>query len=103
MTILAERAALMGQDYRLAHPLMQGCAKEIHEFNCGPQSKSADIPEHFHLSWVLLCLENAAHTSNKVGQQCHHEMMTHRQMMMSEYRLSPEIVLTCSQVIFIII
>uniref|UniRef100_A0A914W435 Golgi apparatus protein 1 n=1 Tax=Plectus sambesii TaxID=2011161 RepID=A0A914W435_9BILA len=94
--ILGERAQLMGQNYRLSHPLLDGCKNELKAHGCAPQG--AEAAEHFHLSWVLLCLENAAHSSSQqFGDSCKHEMITHRQMMMSEHRLSPEIVLTCAQ------
>ncbi len=32
------------------------------------------------------------------SQQCQHEMLTHRQMMLQHFQMSPEIVMTCAQV-----
>ncbi|VDK72684.1 unnamed protein product [Litomosoides sigmodontis] len=95
--LLAERANMMGQNYRLSHPLLGGCATEMKEFNCAPSALFSGSP-NFHLSWVLLCLENAAHANpSKVSKKCQHEMISHRKMMMSEFRLSPEVVLTCGR------
>ncbi|VDK41856.1 unnamed protein product [Anisakis simplex] len=95
--ILGERAVLMGQNFRLSHPLVDGCEHELKEYKCSPQTQFASSP-NFHLSWVLLCLENAAHSKDaKFSEQCRHEMIEHRRMMMSEFRMSPEIVLTCGQ------
>uniref|UniRef100_A0A158Q8S0 Golgi apparatus protein 1 n=1 Tax=Elaeophora elaphi TaxID=1147741 RepID=A0A158Q8S0_9BILA len=95
--LLAERANMMGQNYRLSHPLLGGCAAEMKEFSCAPSALFSGSP-NFHLSWVLLCLENAAHANpDKVSNKCQHEMLSHRKMMMSEFRLSPEVVLTCGR------
>ncbi|VBB25732.1 unnamed protein product [Acanthocheilonema viteae] len=95
--LLAERANMMGQNYRLSHPLLGGCAAEMKEFSCAPSALFSGSP-NFHLSWVLLCLENAARANpEKVSKKCQHEMISHRKMMMSEFRLSPEVVLTCGR------
>uniref|UniRef100_A0A915AS27 Golgi apparatus protein 1 n=1 Tax=Parascaris univalens TaxID=6257 RepID=A0A915AS27_PARUN len=95
--ILGERAALLGQNFRLSHPLVDGCAAELGMYKCSPQAQFAASP-NFHLSWVLLCLENAARSKDaKFSEQCQHEMLEHRRMMMSEFRMSPEVVLTCGQ------
>lgn len=89
---------MMGQNYRLSHPLLGGCATEMKDFSCAPSALFSGSP-NFHLSWVLLCLENAAHANpNKVSKKCQHEMVSHRKMMMNEFRLSPEVVLTCGRV-----
>ncbi|VDN05573.1 unnamed protein product [Thelazia callipaeda] len=96
-TLLAERANMMGQNYRLLHPLLNGCSTELKEFRCAPSALFSGSP-NFHLSWVLLCLEDAAHSKpGKITEKCQHEMISHRKMMMSEFRLSPEVVLTCGR------
>ncbi|CAD5216477.1 unnamed protein product [Bursaphelenchus xylophilus] len=117
--IIAERAGLMGQDYRLAHPLLKGCKNEMKAYQCTPQV-GFERSQNFHLSWVLLCLENGQHQYNKqqhekqqaekenkqpqatpdlmpFTQECNHEMQQHRSMMVSEFRMSPELVMTCAQ------
>lgn len=106
----------MGQNANLAHPLMKGCEAEMKFYKCIPQpgfEKSMD----FHMSWVLLCLENGLHAYNQqqhelaqkqnANQQqgqylaftagCQHEMITHRGMMVQEFRMSPELVMGCAQ------
>lgn len=97
--ILNERAVMMGHNFRLSHPLLDGCGQELRDYGCAPQPQFQNSP-NFHLSWVLLCLENAARNMQKTrpfSEKCQHEMATHRKMMMSEFRLSPEVVLTCGQ------
>lgn len=99
--LLAERANMMGQNYRLSHPLLNGCATELKEFSCTPSPLFPGSP-NFHLSWVLLCLENSAHANpDKMSEKCQHEMVSHRKMMLSEFRLSPEVVLTCGRVSYV--
>uniref|UniRef100_A0A915DVM5 Uncharacterized protein n=1 Tax=Ditylenchus dipsaci TaxID=166011 RepID=A0A915DVM5_9BILA len=58
--ILSERAGLMGQDYRLSHPLTKACGQEMEAYKCKPQP-GFEKSLQFHLSWVLLCLENGLH------------------------------------------
>ncbi|PAV55880.1 hypothetical protein WR25_13801 [Diploscapter pachys] len=102
--VLSERAYLMGRDYRMAHPLSKACEKEMKEYKCEPQNQ-LESAAHFHLSWILLCLETVSHQAQteKKGeiqppsQQCQHEMLTHRQMMLQHFQMSPEIVMTCAQ------
>ena len=36
------------------------------------------------------------------SQQCQHEMLTHRQMMMQHFQMSPEIIMTCAQVKYVL-
>ena len=69
---------------------------------------------NFHLSWLLLCLENGMHAfkqqehdlaQNKPAPQklqpfnaeCQHEMIVHRGFMVQEFRMSPELVMGCAQ------
>lgn len=101
--LLIERAQLMGQNFRLAHPLVDGCAAEMAKYQCSPRREAVTSP-NYHLSWVLLCLENAYHFTNgtEFSSECKHEMMTHRTFMMTEFRMSPEMVLSCGRVIFFI-
>ncbi|RCN32590.1 cysteine rich repeat-containing domain protein [Ancylostoma caninum] len=97
--LLAERAYWMGRDYRMAHPLVKGCEKEMKDYKCEPQSQY-EAAAHFHLAWILLCLENGAHlakNTNPPSPQCQHEMLSHRQMMLTEFRMAPELVMHCSQ------
>uniref|UniRef100_A0A914H8J5 Golgi apparatus protein 1 n=1 Tax=Globodera rostochiensis TaxID=31243 RepID=A0A914H8J5_GLORO len=118
--ILSERAGLMGRDYKLAHPLLKSCDKEVQAYRCVPQP-GFEKSLQFHLSWVVLCLENGLHyyktqehdrkkaEEDKTAKQrqwpnlvpfndeCQHEMLTHRQMMVQEFRMSPEIVMGCAQ------
>ncbi|KAI6216457.1 hypothetical protein M3Y99_01820900 [Aphelenchoides fujianensis] len=117
--MLSERAGLMGQNYHLAHPLLKTCANELKAHHCLPQV-GFEKSVNFHLSWVLLCLENGRHRFEQqqyekqqaakekkpidqtaelmpFSAECTHEMITHRQFMVQEFRMSPEIVMTCAQ------
>ncbi|EGT52320.1 hypothetical protein CAEBREN_08410 [Caenorhabditis brenneri] len=98
--LLAERAYLMGRDYRMAHPLTKACQPELTRYKCEPQNQ-IEAAAHFHLAWILLCLENGAnqpeHKELQPSKECAHEMITHRQMMMQHFRMAPELVLNCAQ------
>ncbi|KAI6197524.1 hypothetical protein M3Y94_01234100 [Aphelenchoides besseyi] len=117
--MLSERAGLMGQNFHLAQPLLKECSNELKAHHCLPQV-GFERSINFHLSWVLLCLENGRHRyeqqqherqeaakeNRKIEQTaelmpfspgCTHEMITHRQMMVQEFRMSPELVMNCAQ------
>ncbi|CAD6195709.1 unnamed protein product [Caenorhabditis auriculariae] len=98
--LLAERAYMMGRDYRIAHPLTKACQAEMTKYKCEPQSQ-LEAAAHFHMSWILLCLENGANLpenhENGPSKECGHEMLTHRQMMMQHFQMAPEIVMQCAQ------
>lgn len=111
---------ILGRDYKLAHPLLKSCDKELQAYRCIPQP-GFEKSLQFHLSWVVLCLENGLHfynqqeherkqaEKNKNAQQkewpnimaftdeCKHEMLSHRQMMVQEFRMGPELVMNCAQ------
>ncbi|WKX97247.1 hypothetical protein Q1695_013144 [Nippostrongylus brasiliensis] len=97
---LGERAYMMGKNYRMSHPLVRSCEKEMKEYKCEAQDE-LESAAHYHLTWILLCLENAAHNARTNKQklpskQCEHAMLTHRQMMMTQFRMAPEVVMHCS-------
>lgn len=110
----------MGQNVKLAHPLMKGCESEMKYYKCIPQP-GYENSIHFHMSWVLLCLENGLHAYNQqqhelskqdakkepqpqqqyfqqFSNECKHEMISHRGMMVQEFRMSPELVMGCAKV-----
>uniref|UniRef100_A0A915LE40 Golgi apparatus protein 1 n=2 Tax=Meloidogyne incognita group TaxID=654580 RepID=A0A915LE40_MELJA len=117
--ILAERAGMMGRDFRLAHPLLKQCDKELQAYRCIPQP-GFEKSLQFHLSWVVLCLENGIHFYNQqeherqqaakdenapkkqwpnlvvFSDECKHEMFSHREMMVQEFRMGPEVVMNCA-------
>jgi Golgi apparatus protein 1 len=113
--ILSERAGLMGQDAHLAHPLTKACQNEMKAYNCNLQPGFQNSL-NFHLSWLLLCLENGLHgykqqqheiAQNKLAanvqklpqysNECQHELIVHRGFMVQEFRMSPELVMGCAQ------
>lgn len=38
--------------------------------------------------------------TSKPSEACQHEMLTHRQLMLNQFRIAPEIVLSCAKVAF---
>lgn len=101
--MLSTRAGLMGSNYHLAQPLLKQCTKELNAHHCLPQV-GFERSLNFHLSWVLLCLENGRHRYQQqqherkqaelekkpveqtaeliaFSPECEHEMIQHRKMM----------------------
>ena len=105
--MLGIREQLMGQDARIAHPLIDACHADIDKYQCGKAAEAKG--DHFYLSFLILCLENAEHAggadtaNNNVksagGLQaaCRHEVQTFRQLLLSDYQLNPEVVLSCAK------
>ncbi|PIO60888.1 cysteine rich repeat-containing domain protein, partial [Teladorsagia circumcincta] len=67
--LLGERAYMMGRNYRMAHPLVKACANEMKEYKCEPQDE-LESAAHYHLTWILLCLENGAHNAKEIDKWC---------------------------------
>jgi hypothetical protein len=67
--LLNIREQLIGRDARVAHPLISACTADIDRFGCGASAAARD--DHFYLSFLILCLENAEHASgaNSAKQQ----------------------------------
>lgn len=91
-------------------------------YKCVPQA-GFERSLQFHLTWVLLCLESGMHYFKQqqfekeqkakdpkaskdqkfpnllpFGDQCQYEILQHREMMVKEFRMSPELVMSCAQV-----
>ncbi|XP_018326849.1 Golgi apparatus protein 1 isoform X2 [Agrilus planipennis] len=89
---LLRREKLISEDYRVSKGLMKACKEDIRKSHCRKQ----DQDKHTRLAQVLLCLENYAHNGTRIDPDCEIEMANHRRMLMDDYRLSPEIVTSCS-------
>lgn len=86
----------MGQDYRISHTLVKNCAMDMNKHQCG--STAGNPPNNFFLSYIILCLENAQYTKQMpLDGACQSEVLKHRQALMSDYKMSPEVVLNCAQ------
>uniref|UniRef100_A0A0N5BCS7 Golgi apparatus protein 1 n=1 Tax=Strongyloides papillosus TaxID=174720 RepID=A0A0N5BCS7_STREA len=105
--ILSERAQLMGEDFKLAHPLIKSCEAELKNYRCVPNKKALQSSENYHLTQVLLCLENGMHMRKadphgeisklpEYTRECQSEMIKFRGIMVSEFHMSPELVINCA-------
>lgn len=104
---------MLGRDYRLAHSLIDGCHDEMAAYKCVPHVGFEKSLE-FHLSWVLLCLENGYNSyerdkkerklENKASElvifneTCLVEMVKHRGWLMNNLNMAPELVMDCANV-----
>lgn len=56
---------LMQRDYKLSHALVQNCQSAIVENQCAPKGLE-EQSDHFFLTYLLLCLENAMKQSTRL-------------------------------------
>ncbi|XP_066290106.1 Golgi apparatus protein 1-like isoform X6 [Branchiostoma lanceolatum] len=87
------RQRLVSQDYKVNYGLAKKCKEDIKHYHCRvdnmPEGKFAK------LSFILLCLENAIQKGRQVSGDCQGEMFDMRRQLMSDFQISPEIVLNC--------
>ncbi|XP_075694379.1 Golgi apparatus protein 1 [Rhinoderma darwinii] len=90
---LTTRQKLIAQDYKVSYSLAKSCKADLKKYRCNvenhPRSREA------RLSYLLLCLESAVHRGRQVSSECQGEMLDYRRMLMEDFSLSPEIILSC--------
>lgn len=74
--------------------LARVCKDDIRTYKC---RKGASDNKDIRWAQILLCLEGAIRNRSAVDQECREELINHRKMLMRDYKLSPEIVTSCSQ------
>ncbi|KAL1123978.1 hypothetical protein AAG570_001748 [Ranatra chinensis] len=84
---------LIVQDYQVSRGLVRMCKEDIRRNHC---RKSVSSDKDIRLAQILICLENVTKNGTKVNNECLLEMLTHRKILMEDYRLSPELVSACS-------
>jgi golgi apparatus protein 1 len=90
---LTRRSNLIAQDYRVSRGLAKSCKEDIKINHC---RKGVSEDKDIRLAQILLCLEAAHKNNTKLTAECLTEVFEHRKMLMSDYHLSPEIIIDCS-------
>ncbi|TRY79671.1 hypothetical protein TCAL_13427, partial [Tigriopus californicus] len=91
---LTRRQKLIALDFKASKGIYKSCKKEVKENRCF-EDLSSNVPQ-IQLSEVLICLENVANDKkDAISPLCLSEVETHRKMIMEDYRISPEIMLSC--------
>uniref|UniRef100_A0A8C9U9T0 Golgi apparatus protein 1 n=1 Tax=Serinus canaria TaxID=9135 RepID=A0A8C9U9T0_SERCA len=89
---LTTRQKLIAQDYKVSYSLAKSCKSDLKKYRCNvenlPRSREA------RLSYLLMCLESAVHRGRQVSSECQGEMLDYRRMLMEDFSLSPEIILS---------
>ncbi|KAG1681674.1 Golgi apparatus protein 1 [Nymphon striatum] len=93
---LFEKQKIISEDYKVSRKLAQECRQEIHENKCRKHIGRSKI-KLVRLSHILLCLEDAKHDGRAISSNCQSEMNEHRQMLLSDYRLSPDLATNCQK------
>lgn len=91
---LLRRQMLIATDYQVSKRLARACKEDIRTHKC---RRLVSDDREIRLAQILVCLENAVHNGSKVSSDCQAEMTEHRKMLLTDYRLSPEIVSRCSE------
>ncbi|XP_064105225.1 Golgi apparatus protein 1-like [Macrobrachium nipponense] len=90
---LSRRQQLIAQDYHVSRGLVRACRSAITENSC--RKGSSDDNHDVKLSRILLCLENAMKNGKNLENNCKEEMLSHRRMLMEDYKLSPNLMVHC--------
>ncbi|KAK7475018.1 hypothetical protein BaRGS_00033765 [Batillaria attramentaria] len=86
------RQQLMDQDVKVEHLFYSRCKKDIDKYNClGGTTGQEDLKR----ADILLCLEKAHMDEQQVQPECVQEMLKVRERLMSDYRISPELMARC--------
>lgn len=91
---LSRRSSLIAQDYRISKGLAKACKEDIKINHC---RKGVSDDKDIRLAQILLCLEAASKNNTKILPDCLAEIFDHRKMLMEDYKLSPEIIIDCSE------
>ena len=95
---LVRRQQMMSRDYRVSFGLAKACKLEITENRCR-DGVSKDEDGHVRASQILICLEGVINNERggTVNGACMAQMRQHRQMLMEDFNVSPEIVVECRE------
>ena len=87
---------MMSRDYRVSFGLAKACKLEITENRCR-DGVSKDEDGHVRASQILICLEGVINNERggTVNGACMAQMRQHRQMLMEDLNVSPEVVVLC--------
>ena len=91
---LVRRQQMMSRDYRVSYGLAKACKLEITENGCREEGRHED--GYVRASQILICLEGVINNEQgTVNGACVAQMREHRQMLMEDFNVSPEIVVEC--------
>lgn len=89
---LKQREHLIIQDYKVSKSLGHSCKADIKKYGC--RENTSDRKE-MRLAQMLLCLESAQAKGLPIAPECHGEMLLHRQRLLEDYKLTPNLVDAC--------
>ncbi|KAG7170035.1 Golgi apparatus protein 1-like [Homarus americanus] len=90
---ISRRQQLTVQDYRVNRGIVRACRSAITENSC--RKGTSDSIVEVKLSKILLCLEEALQKGVTIDGACKDEMLAHRQQLMEDFKLSPELMSQC--------
>lgn len=90
---ISRRQQLTVQDYRVNRGIVRACRTAISENSC--RKGSSDDIHEVKLSRILLCLEGALRKGITIDGDCKEEMLAHRRQLMEDFKLSPDLMVSC--------
>ncbi|KAL3859182.1 hypothetical protein ACJMK2_009412 [Sinanodonta woodiana] len=90
---LVQRQQMIAEDVKIDKTFLIACKPDIDKYNCFFNHNDVDVRR----STALLCLENAMKKDLAVTPECMAEMGEMRRSLMSDYQISPEIVIRCNK------
>ncbi|ETN58727.1 golgi family apparatus protein 1 [Anopheles darlingi] len=89
---LIRRDRLVVHDYKVSRGLTRACKEDIKTYRC---RRGVSDDKDVRLAQILLCLEAVQKNSTKLMPECVAEINDHRRMLLTDYKLSPEILTGC--------
>ncbi|XP_035902218.1 Golgi apparatus protein 1 isoform X1 [Anopheles stephensi] len=83
---------LVVHDYKVSRGLTRACKEDIKTYRC---RRGVSDDKDVRLAQILLCLEAVQKNSTKLMPECVAEINDHRRMLLTDYKLSPEILTGC--------
>lgn len=90
---IIRRDKLLAHDYKISRGLARACHEDIKINHC---RRGVSNDKNVRLAQILLCLESVVKNGTKLSDECQVEINEHRQMLMMDYQLSPEILTGCA-------
>lgn len=98
---LTRRQQVIAENVFADKTLIRACKKDLQVHNCRKELRNNDYDNSIKLANLILCLEGAIRDGDKLSDNCEDELVEHRKILMSDYKLNPNLVKYCSEEILV--
>ncbi len=92
---LTRRQRLNVLNIKTDQAFVVACSRDLIKHKCVSDSMRKANGDNLMLTSAMLCLENVLNEGEKLDGECVREMVDHRRMLMEDYELSPNLVMSC--------